>query len=109
MNGNDRRRVKKKLVTLTDTQVDEFDNEEFIFKAPAKYLRGNEDDSQYFENMDELGFRLQSQDRPMIFNIVSMNAPSKPPSPVRRRDYNSSATESEEDDCRPSKAPPPLE
>jgi hypothetical protein len=49
---------KKKHVTLSEAQVDEFDNEDFIFKAPAKYLTGNEDDSQYFESLDELGFRL---------------------------------------------------
>jgi hypothetical protein len=36
---------KKKHVTLSEAQIDEFDNEEFVFRAPVKYLKGTEDDS----------------------------------------------------------------
>ena len=36
---------KKKHVTLSEDQIEEFDNEEFVFRAPVKILRGNEDDS----------------------------------------------------------------
>ncbi len=36
---------KKKHVTLSEAQIEEFDNEEFVFKAPVKYLKGTEDDS----------------------------------------------------------------
>lgn len=46
-----------------------------MFKAPVKYLKGTEDDSQYFESLDELGFKLQNSDRPILFNIVNMNKP----------------------------------
>jgi hypothetical protein len=68
------RQTRKKHVTLSETQFEEFDNEDFVFKAPVKFLSGQEDDSQYFESLDELGFRLQNSDRPLIFNIVNMNA-----------------------------------
>ncbi len=74
---------KKKHVTLSEDQIDEFDNEDFVFRAPVKILRGNEDDSQYFESLDELGFKLQNSDRPILFNIVNMNA--GPPSTVPNR------------------------
>jgi len=36
-------------------------------------LKGTEDDSQYFESLDELGFKLQNSDRPILFNVVNMN------------------------------------
>lgn len=57
--------------------------------------------------MDELGFRLQSQDRPLIFNIVSMNSQSVVPN-TRRSGNISSGTESDDENA-PPKEPPPLE
>jgi hypothetical protein len=83
-------------VTLSEAQIDEFDNEEFVFRAPVKYLKGTEDDSQYFESLDELGFKLQNSDRPILFNIVNMNKPQDQAGLKKKQEVSSDDSSEEE-------------